>query len=134
MRRSHSREFSKSIKLECTDPGNDHPPQDPIRNNVPNGYDVNHLGSETYDYPENYETYYKTRNDCLGKIILDLAHQKFYNLFLAKKCNLNGMNSNIHDICDNFDSFVRLGEQQRKDHSFIIQREMEIDKKKLSSH
>ena len=124
MRRSHSREFSKSIKLECTDPGNDHPPQDPIRNNVPNGYDVNHLGSETYDYPENYETYYKTRNDCLGKIILDLAHD---NLFLAKKCNLNGMNSNIHDICDNFDSFVRLGEQQRKDHSFIIQREMEID-------
>lgn len=135
MRRSHSRDSSKSSKstrsqrLERTDPSNDHPPQDPDRN-LPNDYDDNLLGSDTYDYPENYD---KTRNDCLGKIILDLAHD---NLLLAKKCNLNGMNSNIHEICDNFDSFVRLGEQQRKDHSLITQKEMEdrLVQKKLSSH
>ena len=133
MRRSHSRDSSKSNRsnrLERTDPSSDHPPQDPFIHNVPNDYDDSHSGSDIYDYPENYD---KTRNDCLGKIILDLAHD---NLLLAKKCNLNGMNSNIHEICDNFDNFVRLGEQKRKDHSLITQKEMEdrLVQKKLSSH
>ena len=134
IRRSRSRESGRSERsAEGTNPRHVYPPQDPNENDLEERrYDdnVSTLGSDEYDYPENYD---KTRNDFLGKIVLDLAHD---NLLLAKKCNLNGMTSNIHEICDNFDNFIKLSEQQRKDHSLITQKEMEkrLVQKKLSSH
>lgn len=135
IRRSHSRESGRSGRSEPTEgtnPRHEHPPQDPT--NIPGAihYDDNEsvLGSDEYIYPENYDI---TKNDYLGKILLDMAHDQF---LLAKKCKLDGMTTNIHEICDNFNGYMNICEKQRQDHSLITQSEMEkrLINKKLSSH
>jgi hypothetical protein len=134
MRRSHSRESGRSGRsAEGTSSRHGHPPQGPNYNDVgASNYDDNDSvhSSEDSILPENYE---HTKNDPIGKILLDIAHDQ---TMLAKKCKLENMNVNIHELCDNFGRFMDLGEELRQRHSERTQDEMEqrLIKKKLSSH
>ena len=137
VRRSHSRESGRSGRsgrsTEGTRPQHDAPPRNPDLNTDGAGnYDDNYSVHDSEDYvlPENYE---QTRNDPIGRILLDMAHDQF---LLAKKCKFENMNTNIHEICENFEKFMELGERQRQLHSQVTQDEMEqrLIKKKLSSH
>ena len=134
---SHSRESGRSGRsgqsIEGTSAHNDRPPLNPEHeNDGSNNYDDNYSaqGSDDYILPENYE---QTKNDPIGKILLDMAHDQF---MLAKKCKFENMSTNIHEICENFEKFMELGEKQRQKASEITQDEMEqrLIKKKLSSH
>ena len=134
IRRSHSRESGRSGRSHegTNNPHNDHPPQDPDNIAGASNYDDNYSvqSSEDSIFPENYEL---TKNDPIGKILLDIAHDQ---TMLAKKVKLENMSVNIHEICENFEKFMDLGEQQRQKHSEITQQAMEqrLIKKKLSSH
>ena len=134
MRRSHSRDSARSRKSEeGTTARHGHHSQDPIyQNEGNNDCDDNYsvLGSEDSILPENYE---QTKNDPIGKILLDIAHDQ---TMLAKKCKLENMSVNIHEICENFEKFMDIGEKQRQKHSEQTQDEMEqrLIRKKLSSH
>ena len=134
MRRSQSRESARSGRsAEGTQTRHGHAPKDPTLNmGVTENYDDNYSvpGSEESMFPENYE---QTKNDPIGKILLDIAHDQ---TMLAKRCKLENMSVNIHELCDNFEKFMELGEQQRQHHSVRTQEEMEqrLIKKKLSSH
>jgi len=134
---SHSRESGRSGRsgqsIEGTSAHNDRPPLNPEHeNDGSNNYDDNYSaqGSDDYILPENYE---QTKNDPIGKILLDMAHDQF---MLAKKCKFENMSTNINEICKNFEKFMELGEKQRQKASEITQDEMEqrLIKKKLSSH
>ena len=133
MRRSHSRDSGRSRSAEGTQNRYEHPPQDPDYNIAgASNYDDNYSvqGSEDSILPDNYE---QTKNDPIGKILLDIAHDQ---TMLAKKCKLENMSVNIHELCENFEKFMDIGEMQRKMHSEQTQQEMEqrLIKKKLSSH
>jgi hypothetical protein len=137
MRRSHSRDSGRSGRsgrsIEGTNAQHDNPPQGPDQeNDGAYNYDDNYSaqGSDDYILPENYE---QTRNDPIGKILLDMAHDQF---MLAKKCKFQNMSTNIHEICENFEKFMELGEKQRQKHSEITKNEMEqrLINKRLSSH
>jgi hypothetical protein len=130
MRRSQSRESTKS---EGTQSRHGHTPKLAINNmGEIDNYDDNYStpGSDDSIFPQNYE---QIKNDPIGKILLDLAHDQ---TMLFKKCKLENMNVNIHELCDNFEKFMELGELQRQRHSARTQNEMEerLIKKKLSSH
>jgi len=134
MRRSQSRESARSGRsAEGTQTRHGSAPKDPTLNmGVTENYDDNYSvpGSEESMFPENYE---QTKNDPIGKILLDIAHDQ---TMLAKRCKLENMSVNIHELCDNFEKFMELGELQRQRHSARTQNEMEerLIKKKLSSH
>jgi len=137
MRRSHSRDSGRSGRsgrsIEGTNAQHDNPPQGPDQENAgAYNYDDNYSaqGSDDYILPDNYE---QTRNDPIGKILLDMAHDQF---MLAKKCKFQNMSTNIHEICENFEKFMELGEKQRQKHSEITKNEMEqrLINKRLSSH
>ena len=49
---------------------------------------------------------------------MDIAHDQ---TMLAKRCKLENMSVNIHELCDNFEKFMELGEQQRQHHSVRTQ-------------
>ncbi len=134
MRRSQSRESARSGRsAEGTQTRHGHAPKDPTLNmGETENYDDNYSvpGSEESMFPENYE---QTKIYPIGKILLDIAQDQ---TMLAKRCKLENMSVNIHEICDNFEKFMELGEQQRQHHSVRTQEEMEqcLIKKKLSSH
>jgi hypothetical protein len=89
MRRSHSRDSARSRKSEeGTTARHGHHSQDPIyQNEGNNDCDDNYsvLGSEDSILPKNFE---QTKNDPIGKILLDIAHDQ---TMLAKKCKLENM-------------------------------------------
>ena len=131
IRRSHSRDSGRSGRSESTHPRNINPPTDPIIVDEKD-YDDNlsTAFSDDYIYPENYEEILK---DNLGKIFINLAQDQYR---LAKKCGLDRMSTNIHEICDNFNGFVRVSEEQRNKHSLLTQDDMEkrLIAKQLNSH
>ena len=133
MRRSHSRESARSGRsAEGTQNRYEHPPQDPDNITGAGNYDDNYSdqGSQDSILPDNYE---QIRNDPIGKILLDIAHDQ---TMLAKRCKLENMSVNIHELCDNFEKSMDIDEMQRKMHSERTQQEMEqrLIRKKLSSH
>jgi hypothetical protein len=96
--------------------------QDPIyqnegNNDCDNNYSA--LGSEDSILPDNYE---QTKNYPIGKILLDIAHVQ---TMLTKKCKFENMSVNIHEICENFEKFMDIGEKHRQKHSEQMQDEME---------
>src|SRR5450830_207396 len=131
IRRSHSRDSGRSGRSESTHPRNINPPTDPIIVDEKD-YDDNlsTAFSDDYIYQENYEEILK---DNLGKIFINLAQDQYR---LAKKCGLDRMSTNIHEICDNFNGFVRVSEEQRNKNSLLTQDDMEkrLIAKQLNSH
>src|SRR5450830_471403 len=125
-RRSNSRE---SVKSEGTPHyRRAHNDPDPP---VTDSYDDNEsLVSEGFVLPENYD---RIKQDYLGKILLNLFNDQIQ---LARKCNLKGMATNINEICDNFNGYMQINEEQRQLHKDQSHKEMEnrLIQKELNSH
>ena len=115
-RRSRSRDSDRaeSIPRRQQSPYNpDHPEHE--------GYDDNHsiADSDLFEMPESYD---RIKQDKLGQILINLARDQF---LLAQKVNMRQMHSNMDEICDNFNLFLQVNEDQREKCKNEAQVEME---------
>ena len=66
------------------------------------------------------DEYRFTQGHLLGAILLKLAHD---NTALARKCHMREMETNIHDLCSDFQTSVKLEENARKASAIKANRE-----------
>ena len=72
------------------------------------------------------DEYRFTQGHLLGAILLKLAHD---NTALARKCHMREMETNIHDLCSDFQTSIQLEEDARK--ATAIKANMEENERQL---